>query len=193
MQRSRQHYVPSSYLKAWCEPETPTGQTPYVWIIAKDRSSTNKRAPDNIFKERELYTIRLPDGSRDLTLEEGLAGLEKDFCRIRREVISHGFDYAGYFSTSAAERVEALAAAANHVLSLDDGKKRFLDVMVALNQTSGIAIHLERARHLRDEVGLFQAIQKNLSKYTTGSGQGSRKRGDELGLTEATWRSTMRW
>ena len=106
-----------------------------------------------------------------LPVEEALMALKEKFGIVKD--MFHGFDYSGYFSTSAAERVEALAATANHVLGLDEGKKRFLDAMVALNQASGIAIHLEGARHLRDEVGLFQALQKNLSKYTTGSGQGT--------------------
>lgn len=40
--------------------------------------------------------------------------------------------------------------------------------MAALNSAAGIAIHLESARHMRDEVGYFQAVQKNLVKYTVG-------------------------
>ena len=52
------------------------------------------------------------------------------------------------------------------------GKKRFLDEMKRLNQAAGIAIHLEGARQMRDAVGYFQAVQKNLTKYTLGgSGQ----------------------
>jgi hypothetical protein len=40
--------------------------------------------------------------------------------------------------------------------------------MTALNKAAGIALHLEGARHLRDEVGYFQAVQGNIQKYTVG-------------------------
>ncbi len=89
----------------------------------------------------------------------------------------HGLDYSGYFSLDAAERLETLRASASHVLGLVDGKKRYLEAMAPLNKAAGIAIHLEGARVLRDEVGFFQAIQKNLLKYTT---QGGAKSGEEL-------------
>jgi len=80
---SKQHFVPQSYLKAWCDPNTPKGQEPYVWRFAKDGSSARRRAPENILHETDLYTIQLTDGQRDLVLEHGLAGLESEFVVIR--------------------------------------------------------------------------------------------------------------
>jgi hypothetical protein len=79
----KQHFVPESYLKAWCDPATPTGQTPYVWMFNKDGSNPRRKAPENIFHESDLYTIHRADGQRDLRLEHGLAGLESEFVRIR--------------------------------------------------------------------------------------------------------------
>jgi len=58
-----------------------------------------------------------------------------------------------------------------------EGRKRFMTTMAALNKAAGIAIHLEGARELRDRVAYFQAVQKNLRKYTVG---GSGKSGAEL-------------
>lgn len=52
-----------------------------------------------------------------------------------------------------------------------------LDAMVALNKAAGIAIHLEGARHLLDDLGYFQAVQSNLRKYTIG---GSGKSNEDL-------------
>jgi len=89
----------------------------------------------------------------------------------------HGFDYTLYFGTQAAARLAALSGGANHICGLHDGKKRFMDAMAALNKAAGIALHLEGARHLRDEVGYFQAVESNLRKYTTG---GSGKSSTEL-------------
>src|SRR5262252_2340563 len=79
----RQHFVPQSYLKAWCDPNTPAGQEPYVWRFNKDGSDPRRKAPENIFHETDLYTIHRADGERDLVLEHGLAGLESEFVTIR--------------------------------------------------------------------------------------------------------------
>ncbi len=89
----------------------------------------------------------------------------------------HGFDYSGYFTTEAGKRLAALTGGANYILGLDDGKKRFLDEMVKLNKAAAITIHLEGARGLRDDLGYFQAVQKNIRKYAIG---GSGKSTEEL-------------
>ena len=88
----------------------------------------------------------------------------------------HGFDYSGYFTTEATARLSTLTGGADHILAQEDGKKRFLDNMVKLNKAAGIALHLEGARDMRDEVGYFQAVHKNIRKYAT---EGS-KDDDEL-------------
>jgi uncharacterized protein DUF4238 len=79
----KQHFVPECYLKAWCDPTTPAGQTPYVWRFDKDGSNPRRKAPERLFVETDLYTIHRADGERDLTLEHGLAGLESAFVGIR--------------------------------------------------------------------------------------------------------------
>ena len=84
----RQHWIPRSYLKAWCDPDTPKGQQPYVWRLSKDGTSSARKGPKNIFHETDLYTIRLSDGTRELSIEHSLAGLETEFVRIRDEVLT---------------------------------------------------------------------------------------------------------
>jgi hypothetical protein len=82
-----QHWIPQCYLKAWCDPDCPTEHTPYVWRFTKDGSASKKKAPENIFYEKDMYTIEKPDGTRDLVLENGLAQLEDQFARLREEKI----------------------------------------------------------------------------------------------------------
>lgn len=82
----KQHWVPRSYLNAWCDPETPDGQEPYVWVFPKEGGVGRRRAPRNLFTETDLYTIPRQDGSRDLTLEHGLAELESLFAGVREAV-----------------------------------------------------------------------------------------------------------
>ncbi len=104
-----------------------------------------------------------------IPVDVALAVLEEKFDVVK--AMFHGFDNSGYFSTDPTARLSALAAGADHICGPADGKKRFLDAMVLLNKAAGLALHLEGARHLRDEVGYFQAIQKNLKKYTLVGGK----------------------
>lgn len=79
----KQHFVAQSYLRAWCDPETPAHQDAYVWRFSKDGTNGRRKAPENIFHETDLYTIIAPDGGRDLRLEHGLAQLEDEFVKLR--------------------------------------------------------------------------------------------------------------
>ncbi len=113
-------------------------------------------------------------------VELALTVLQEKFGIVRDML--HGFDYSGFSSTKATDRLSALSGGVDHVCGLepgdpDAGKKRFLDAMTALNKAAGIALHLEGARHLRDDVGFFQAVQRNIQKYTVG---GSGKSDTEL-------------
>ncbi len=83
----KQHTIPESYLKAWCDPNTPEGHEPFVWMFSKDGQQVKKRAPGNIFRESDFYTIKRIDGTRDLVLEHGLQELESEFARVKREVV----------------------------------------------------------------------------------------------------------
>ena len=85
----RQHFVPRAYLKAWCDPNTPAGQEPYVWRFNKDGSDPRRKAPDNLFHGTDLYTIHIPGGERDLVLEHLLSGLESAYVAIRDTKLAH--------------------------------------------------------------------------------------------------------
>lgn len=88
MKHKKQHFVPQSYLKAWCDPDTPKGQEPYVWKFSKDGTQIRKKSPSNIFHEREMYTIKQIDGSRDLRFEHGLSELETLFVNLKNRKIN---------------------------------------------------------------------------------------------------------
>jgi hypothetical protein len=83
MEYGNQHWVPSSYLEAWCDSDCPSDYTPYVWRFPKDGGEGRRKAPHKIFAETDFYTIPLPDGRRDLSVERGLGAIEKRFSRIR--------------------------------------------------------------------------------------------------------------
>jgi hypothetical protein len=83
-----QHWVPRCYLRDWVDPNRPAGHKPYVHVFSKDGVASRTKSPENLFTETDLYTIRLPDGGRDLRLEHGLCGLEASFSEIRRDYLA---------------------------------------------------------------------------------------------------------
>ena len=83
-----QHFVPECYLKSWCDPDCPREYEPYVWLFERDGSNPRNKAPSNIFKETDFYTIENADGTRNLDLEHGLSGLEGKFAAVRNEKLS---------------------------------------------------------------------------------------------------------
>ena len=87
-----QHFVPECYLKSWCDQNCPPDHKPYLWLFERDGSNPRKKAPSNIFKETDFYTIEKTDGTRDLRLEHGLSGLESNFANIRKNNLGTGLD-----------------------------------------------------------------------------------------------------
>ncbi len=91
------------------------------------------------------------------------------------EVVSamyHGFAYEDYFVADTAKKLVLILAAEDHILGLDDGKKRYINEVTALSLAFAIAIPHEQALAVKDEVAFFQAVKARLSKFdNTGSGK----------------------
>jgi hypothetical protein len=85
----KQHYIPASYLAAWCDKNTPQDQTPYIWKISKDGKTIENKSPYKTFIESDLYTIIRKDGERDLQIEYTLSKLEDKFVKLRNKVDKH--------------------------------------------------------------------------------------------------------
>lgn len=82
MKNKKQHVIPNCYLKSWCDPRTPTGQSPYIWRVSKDGNVKKNKSPEKSFTATDKYTIKMPNGDRDLTLETTLGRLENDFTQV---------------------------------------------------------------------------------------------------------------
>ena len=84
----KQHFVPRCYLKSWCDPNCPSEQTPYIWLFQRGELTGRKKSPENVFHSSDMYTLNMPDGSRDLTIEYSFGGIEDRFTRIRNSKLS---------------------------------------------------------------------------------------------------------
>jgi len=96
------------------------------------------------------------------------------------EVISqmfHGFDYKSYFTADTSKKLSIILAAEEHILGLEDGKKRFIDQVTALSKAFSIAIPHEEAMAVKDEVAFYQAVKGRLLKFDRA---GVRRGGEDL-------------
>jgi type I restriction enzyme, R subunit len=88
------------------------------------------------------------------------------------EVISqmyHGFPYENYFEADTSSKLSTILAAEEHILGLENGKKRYIDEVTALSKAFAIAIPHEQAMDAKDEVSFFQAVKARLAKFDSTS------------------------
>ena len=91
------------------------------------------------------------------------------------EVVSqmyHGFAYEDYFEADTRVKLSLILEAQEHILSLENGKKRYLDEVTALSAAFAIAVPHDEAMDVKDEVSFFQAVKARLVKFeSNGSGR----------------------
>ncbi|MFS4418132.1 type I restriction endonuclease subunit R [Maribacter sp. 2307ULW6-5] len=91
------------------------------------------------------------------------------------EVVSQmysGFPYEDYFQAETGQKLSMILAAEEHILGLEDGKKRYINEVTALSKAFAIAVPHEQAMDVKDEVSFFQAVKARLAKFDgTGSGR----------------------
>ena len=116
---------------------------------------------NDLKKALKTYTDANGRGQPSRKAEEFLEVLQAklDACRG----LFHGFDYATYETRAAT----LLVPAANHVLGLKDGKKRFLDLVTAITRAFALCGTLDAAAALRTEIAFFSAVKAAIVKYTT--------------------------
>ena len=91
------------------------------------------------------------------------------------EVVSqmyYGFAYEEYFEADTRRKLSLILEAEDHILGLEDGKKRYVNEVTALSQAFAIAVPHEQAMDVKDEVSFFQAVKARLVKFdSTGGGK----------------------
>ena len=75
----------------------------------------------------------------------------------------HGFDWSKWMGNPT-ERLSVLPGAQEHILSLEDGKKRFTEAVGNLSKAFALATPHEETVRVRNDVGFFQAVKAVLTK-----------------------------
>ena len=109
----------------------------------------------------KTYTEAKGKGDPTHNAAEALAVLLEKVDIVRG--MMYGCNYGGFATRAAA----LLVPCANHLLGLKDGKRRFLDAMVAVAKAYSLCGTLDEAAALRKEVAFFSAIKAAITKFTT--------------------------
>ena len=84
-----------------------------------------------------------------------------------------GVNYDSYDTFSPRIKMKTILAAQEHILCLEDGKKRYLREVVAMSKAFSIAMPNEDAQALKSKVGFFQAVKAAMVKTSGGEGRTS--------------------
>ncbi|WP_336988047.1 type I restriction endonuclease subunit R [Aeromonas hydrophila] len=104
------------------------------------------------------YTASRGRGRPTVDAHEAYAVLEEKLDVLRSML--HGFDYSDYLTGGH----KLLAGAANFILGLEDGKKRFADNALAMSKAFTLCCTLDEAKAVREEVAFLQAVKVMLTK-----------------------------
>ena len=115
------------------------------------------------------YTASKGRGKPTVDAAEAWAVLEEKLDVLRGML--HGFDYSDFATSSH----KLIAGAANHVLGIQDGKKRFADTALAMSKAFSLCCTLDEAKAVREEVAFLQAVKVLLTKRDISA----KKRSDE--------------
>jgi type I restriction enzyme R subunit len=114
---------------------------------------------------RALADYSAEDANRaGVPVDEAVRLMQKHYEIVRD--LFHGFDSNPYFGGTPNERLKTIPRAMQHILSLDDGEKRYLTAVTDLSKAFALSVPDGRALAIRDEVGFFQAVRSALAKAT---------------------------
>lgn len=82
-----------------------------------------------------------------------------------------GYDYSKGIHGTPSARLTTIAESMEHILGLEDGKKRYMQIVLELSHAFALASTTDEAIAIRDEVGFLQAIRAAFAKSSAGSGK----------------------
>lgn len=122
---------------------------------------------DDLRRALAVYAESGGTGAPAIDQNEAVAVmLEKvEVCRD----LFHGFDYSVFLQGTASERMQVLPAAQEHILTVESGKERLIQTVVALSKAFALSVPRQEALDARDEVAFFQTVKAALIKTDRGT------------------------
>ena len=114
----------------------------------------------------KTYTDSKGKGAPTLLVDEAYAILLEKIDAIRglfaKTPQAEGLDISGFKK----DAHKILVPAANYVLGLEDGKKRFLDLVLAASKAHSLCSTLDEAKGVKKEMAFYSAIKAAINKFT---------------------------
>jgi len=117
----------------------------------------------NLKAALKTYTESQGKGQIVLDIEEAVALMQ-----TKHEVVSQmyfGFNFKEYETATTGRRMNIILEAEEHILSLEEGKERYLKEVTALSKAYALAKSREEAKGIAEDVAFFQAVKARLSKF----------------------------
>jgi type I restriction enzyme R subunit len=112
------------------------------------------------------YTASGGSGSPSYDVAQAIAIMLEKY-EIACDIL-HGFDWSLWKTGSGTQKLSLIPAAQEHVLEQEDGKKRFIQVVMELSRAFALCAASDEATAIRDDISFLQTLQAALNKQTTG-------------------------
>ncbi len=112
------------------------------------------------------YTDAKGKGEPTLRAEEAFAILMEKIDGVRGMFAKTPHNSGLDISALETKALQLLVPAANHILGIKDGKKRFLDLILAISKAYSLCSTLDEAKILRKEIAFYSAVKAAINKFT---------------------------
>jgi type I restriction enzyme R subunit len=108
------------------------------------------------------YTENKGEGKPILDISEAVKKMQNKHAVCRD--LFHRFDWTGWSTAEPQKRLAMFRPAADHILSLEKGKERFIHASTSLVRAFNLALPDPRALEIREDVSFFKSIRAYLIK-----------------------------
>jgi len=109
------------------------------------------------------YTESGGEGTPALDIEQAINTMMEKIEVVRQMMF--GYDYAVYFKAPIQEKLSVILTSEEHILSLPEGKERFIREVTTLSKSFALCKSTPEADEIAAEVAFFQAVKARLAKF----------------------------
>ena len=118
------------------------------------------------FELKKALSVYTEGDRRDtgIPMDQAIALLDEKY-----EIVTamfNGFDYISFFTEDTRQRLSTIEKAMDHILSVEDGKERYIRNVTELTKAFALVVPDPTALKIRDDVGFYQAVRSALIKNT---------------------------
>jgi len=110
------------------------------------------------------YTSSGGTGTPSYDVAQAIAVMQEKY-EVSCDIL-HGFDWSLWKTGSGTQKLSLIPAAQEHVLVQEDGKKRFIKIVMELSRAFALCAASDEATAIRDDVSFLQTVQAALNKQT---------------------------